>query len=303
VDAEEVKSAAGRVGLDRLQQYLDHLTRTRAYDWFEARPLTEGERRRLTWLVGKDDLGYDEQSTALTRRGVVPLRGDKLDEYLSTADLVALVNAMPFVRWYREERQRLQRDAQLLTNVAEQRESIAEAALTHAQADDVALNESYPSGAPYPPVAPYFGWPPYYGAASYYGAEWEAYWSQSQRIVDLRTAAAAERRAAAWASSKAADIRSAADRLSGVTSRDLASLGTAFELFICREFSHDLSPVDSVAILFLKWVDEESICCASPKCSRPFLLTSARRRRPQEYCLPACRMAACRAREESIQFA
>jgi hypothetical protein len=287
VDADEVKSAASRVGLDLLQQYLDHLTRTRAYGWFEARPLTEGERRRLTWLVGKEDLSHFEQSiTNLTRRRIMPLRGDKLDEYLTTADLMALVKAMTFVRWYRDERRRLQRDAQLLSSQAEQRKSIAGAALKHAQANyATALKNTPSSEQPHNKTA------------------WDAHWSRLQRIVDLRTAAATERRAAVWASSKATSIRSAADRLSGVTSHDLASLGTAFQWFICREFSNDLSPVDSVAMLFLKWVDDESICCASPKCSRRFLLTSARRRRPQAYCLPACRMAACRAREESIQFA
>ena len=87
VGADEVKSAARRVGLDRLQQYLDHLTGTRAYDWFEARTLTGAERSRLAWLVGEENLyRYEQITTELTHRKAVPLRGDKLDEYLSTAD-------------------------------------------------------------------------------------------------------------------------------------------------------------------------------------------------------------------------
>lgn len=286
VGADEVKSAARRVGLDRLQQYLDHLTETRAYDWFEARPLTRAEKSRLAWLVGEENLDrYEQFTTELTHRKAMPLRGDNLDEYPTTAERMALVNAMPFVRWYHEERRRLRRDAQLLANRAKQRESIAAATLKHAQTAYVAWKNYISNGAL---------------------PDWQedrARWSQYYRIEDLRTAAAAERRAAKWASNKAASIRSAADRLGGVKSHDLAVLSIALDAFICREFSSVLSSVDSVTMLFLTWVDAESISCAGPKCSQRFLHTSAHRRRPQEYCSSACKMAAYRTREESVQVA
>jgi len=173
------------------------------------------------------------------------IRGDNLDEYPTTAERMALINAMPFVRWYHEERRRLRRDAQLLANRAKQRESIAAATLKHAQTAYVAW-KTYTSNGTLP--------------------DWQedrARWSQYYRIEDLRTAAAAERRAAKWASNKAASIRSAADRLGGVKSHDLAVLSIALDAFICREFSSVLSSVDSVAMLFLTWVDAESISCAA----------------------------------------
>ncbi len=286
VRADEVKSAARRVGLDRLQQYLDHLAGTRAYDWFEARLLTAAERFRLAELVGEENLDQHEQfTTGLRHWTVAPLTGYKLHEYLLTTDLVALVKAKPFVQWYTEERQRLQRDAQLLADRARQRESIAAAARQHAEAAYVAA-ANYTSN----------------GKLSR-RHEADLRWSRRWDAEQLLAHAEAERRAAKWTSGKAMSIQSAAGRLGGVKSRDLALVGTALESFICREFSNVLCSVDSVAMLFLSWVDAESICCASPKCSERFLHMSTRKRRLQEYCSPACKTAAYRAREKSAQAA
>ena len=52
----EVKRTARLIGLDRLQQYLDDLTGTRAYGWFEARALTAAEQHQLGDLVGWEHL-------------------------------------------------------------------------------------------------------------------------------------------------------------------------------------------------------------------------------------------------------
>jgi hypothetical protein len=130
---DEVKRAARRIGLDCLQQYLDHLTGTRVYSWFEARKLTEDNRRQLTELLGQEDLDrYEQSAIELVCRKSEPLRGAIVEEHLSAKDLTALVDANPFVRWYREERLRLQRDARLLAIHAKQQESIAQAALVRA---------------------------------------------------------------------------------------------------------------------------------------------------------------------------
>ena len=162
---------------------------------------------------------------------------DKLDEYLSTADLVALVKATPFVLWYNEERRRLRRDAQLLANWAKLWGITAAATLKRAQAAYVAW-QNYTSSRELP--------------------DWQEAQLNRARyspVQMLYSAASDGRQAAKRASSKAASTLSAADRLSSVESRDLALLGAAFESFICQEFTPDLSSVDSVAMPFLTWVD------------------------------------------------
>ncbi len=287
VRAGEVKRTARLVGLHLLQQYLDHLTGTRAYDWYEARMSTVDEQRQLTPLVGEENLDHYEQlTTELVRRKMEPLRGASLDEYLSTKDLVALVSAKPFVCWYSEERQRLQRDAHLLAIQAKQWERIAEVALKRAQAAFVAA-ENYTSNGKLP--------------------DWqqEAQQRRARHYATNKLYSDAEkaRRTARAYSMKATPRRSAADRLGGIKARDLVLLGTALEPFIRREFTYVLSSIDSVAMLFMAWVDAESISCANPKCSQRFLRTSARRRRPQEYCSPACKMVAYRVREGTAQVA
>jgi hypothetical protein len=286
VRADEVKRAARRIGLDCLQRYLDHLTRTRAYGWFEVRTLTAAERTRLAELVGEKNRDqYEKFTTELMHWKVAPLTGDELAEYLSKSDLVALVKAMPFVRWYTGERRRLRRDAQLVANRTKQRESIAAVVLKRAQAAYVEA-ENYTSDGQLP--------------------DWQEDQRRRSRFAaadQIFSDAGAERRDAKRTSREAARIRSAADRLDGARPCDLALLGAALESFVCREFSNVLASVDSVAMVFFTWVDAETISCASPRCSERFLPTSTRRRRPQEYCSPACKMAACRAREESAQAA
>jgi len=129
VGADEVKRTARLIGLDRLQQYIDHLTGMRAYSWFETRMLTAAERNQLAAVVGEENLDLIRLPTELAQMKVEPPRGYSIDEHLSFKDLVALVSAKPFVRWYNEERRRLQRDAQLLADQARLREGIAEIAL------------------------------------------------------------------------------------------------------------------------------------------------------------------------------
>ena len=215
-----------------------------------------------------------------------PSRGYSIDEHLSTKDLVALVNAKPFVRWYNEERQRLQRDVQLLAGQARLRKGIAEIALKRAQAAFVdAENYTSPRHVP----------------------DWQK--AQERRARHFAatepffTRAAAARRAANWASYKEAKARAATARLGEVKSRDLVLLGTALESFICQEFTRVLASIDSVAMLFMAWVDAKSISCANPKCSQEFLQTNVRRRRSQQYCSHACKTAAYRTREGSAQLA
>lgn len=285
VRAGEIKRTARLIGLDRLQQYLDDLTGTRAYGWFEARVLTADEQSQLAALVGEENLDHGQFPTGLAYRKVEPPRDYNIDEHLSTKDLVALISAKPIVRWYNEERQRLRRDAHLLADQAKQREGIAEAALKRAQAAFVAA-ENYTSNEQVP--------------------DWQR---GQQRLArhfatnEIFARADAARRAAKWASRKAAEAQVAADRLGEVKSRDLVLLGAALESFICREFTYVLASIDSVAMLFMAWVDAESISCANPKCSQQFLQTNARRRRPQQYCSPACKTVAYRTREGSAQLA
>jgi hypothetical protein len=281
VRADEVKRTAKLTGLDRLQQYLDHLTATRAYGWYESRTPTADELRQPAANADEENLGhYEQPTTELVYRKVEPLRGSSIDEYLSTKNLVTLVRAMPFVRWYSEERQRLQHDVHLLAIQAKQWKRIAEAAQKRAQAA-------------------------YKAAESYTSDEELSDWQKAQlrrarhnANAALYSHAAVARRNAIAYSIKAARTRSDADRLGKVKSRDLILLGAALESFICREFTHVLASIDSVAMLFVAWIDAESISCANPKCSQHFLHTSARRRRPQEYCSPACKMVAYRARED-----
>jgi hypothetical protein len=289
VRAGEVKRTARLIGLDRLQQYIDHLTGMRAYSWFETRMLTAAEWDQLAAIVGEENLDLRRLPTELAQMKVEPPRGYSIDEHLSSKDLVALVSAKPFVRWYNEERRRLQRDAQLLADQARLREGIAEIALKRAQ-DAYIAAEKYTSNKRVP---------------DRWGMQEEARERLARHFAteQLFSRAAASRRAARWASYKAAQARSAADRLGEVKSRDLVLLGAALESFICREFTCVLASIDSVAMLFTAWVDAKSISCANPKCSQEFLQTNVRRRRSQQYCSPACKTAAYRTREGSAQLA
>ena len=77
VRVSKVKRTARLIGLDRLQQYLDDLTGTRAYGWFEARKLTTAERHQLDTLVGWEnlDLGAatsDLNSDSIQEGGAIP---------------------------------------------------------------------------------------------------------------------------------------------------------------------------------------------------------------------------------------
>jgi hypothetical protein len=286
VRADDVERAARLVGLSCLQRYLDDLTGTRTYRRFEAVTPTADARSRLAALVGEENLDqYEQFLFELAYAKVEPRRGYRIDECLSTKDLVALVRAKPFVEWYRQEWIRLAGDALLLANQAKLQQFIAEAALQRAQAAFVAA-QNHASNGQLP------DW-----------QELQIRFARHDAAAELFSRATAERKAAKWASNKAALIQSAADRLDDVRSRDLAILGAALESFICREFTYDLSSVDSVAMLLFAWVKAESISCANPKCSQRFVHTSARRRRPQEYCSPACKTAAYRTREESAQVA
>jgi hypothetical protein len=263
-----------------------HVSGTRAYSWFEARVLTAAERDQLAAFVGEENLDLRPLPTGLAQMKVEPPRGYSIDEHLSSKDLDALVSAKPFVRWYNEERRRLQCDAHLLADQARLREGIAEIALKRAQ-DAYIAAENYTSNGQVP--------------------DWQQ--EARERLArhfannELFSRAAASRRAARWASHKAAKTRSAADRLGEVKPRDLVLLGAALESFICREFTCVLASIDSVAMLFMAWVDVESISCANPKCSQRFLQTNARRRRPQQYCSPACKTVAYRSREGSARVA
>jgi hypothetical protein len=96
VRAGQIKRTARLIGLDRLQQYLDDLTGTRAYGWFEAQVLTVDEQRQLAALVGEENPDHGRFPTGLAYRKVEPPRGYPIDEHLSTKDLVALISAKPF---------------------------------------------------------------------------------------------------------------------------------------------------------------------------------------------------------------
>jgi hypothetical protein len=285
VRADEVKRTAKLVDLHLLQQYLDHLTATRAYGWYETRMPTADELSQPAASAGEENPDHYKLTTEVVYRKVEPLRGSGIDNYLSTKNLVELVSAKPFVRWYSEERQRLLRDVHLLAIQAKQWERIAEAAQQRAQAAFVATEN-------YTAVDLHETW-----------QRAQLRWAQHRANEVLYSRAAAARRNAKAYSIKAVRARSAADRLGAVKSRDLTLLGAALESFICREFTHVLASVDSVAMLFMAWVDAESISCANPKCSQRFLQTNARRRRPQQYCSPACKTVAYRTREGSAKVA
>jgi hypothetical protein len=87
VRADEVKRTARLIGLDRLQQYLDHLTGTRAYSWFETRVLTAAERNHLGTLVSWENLDLATPPPGLAQMKVEPPRGYSVDEHLSSKDL------------------------------------------------------------------------------------------------------------------------------------------------------------------------------------------------------------------------
>ncbi len=285
VRVDEIKRTAELVDLHLLQQYLDHLTATRAYGWYETRMPAADELSQPAASAGEKNPDHYEPTTEVVYRKVEPLRGSSIDDYLSTKNLVELVNAKPFVCWYSEERQRLLRDVHLLAIEAKRWERIADAAQQRAQAAYVAAENYRPSGD-------LDDW-----------QEAQQRWARHHANQVLFARAAAARRNAKAYSIKAAKTRSAADRLGRVKTRDLTLLGAALESFICREFTHVLASVDSVAMLFMAWVDAESISCANPKCSQRFLQTNARRRRPQQYCSPACKTVAYRTREASVKVA
>jgi hypothetical protein len=88
VRAGEIKRTARLIGLDRLQQYLDDLTGTRAYSWFEARVLTADEQSQLAALVGEENPDRGQFPTGLAYRKMEPPRDYNIDEHLSTKDLV-----------------------------------------------------------------------------------------------------------------------------------------------------------------------------------------------------------------------
>lgn len=286
VRADQIKRAARIVGPARLQEYVDHLTDTRTYGWYEVRALAADERRQLAEFVGQENLDQGGQFDAEPVYKVIDgLKGDRLVEHLSVIDLAHRVSATPFVRWYRQEWQRLQRDAQLLANHAGQWKRVADAAVRASQAAFIAVENDTGNG---------------------WQNDWEsaqARMAGHQTNAPLAWRAAAARRSARSAGEKLTRIQLAVDRLRMVSPRDLVALGAALELFVRREFSDDLSAVDSVAMLFSVWIDEESTTCANARCSQRFLQTGGRRRRPQEYCSPACRMSACRARQGTLHAA
>jgi hypothetical protein len=284
--ADDVARTARRVGLDLLQEYVDELTGTREYGWFETRTATADERRQLAELIGEENLGDEAHPlTELTYRQVNARAGEDLIAHLAAINLPVLVRTTPFARWYRNQLLRLQRDADLLGDRARQLDHVARAGIRRAQAAYVAAEAD---------------------VGNEELSDWQRAMLRSarERTYGLLYSRANDRRGTArWASREAAKMRSTAELLSKVKSKELAALGAALEAFVCYEFSSDLSAVDSVHMLFMAWVDQESTPCASTNCSQRFISTGERRRRPQAYCSAACRTAAYRVRERSAHAA
>jgi hypothetical protein len=84
VRADEVKRTAELVDLHLLQQYLDHLTATRAYGWYETRMPTADELSQPAASAGEESPDHYEPTTEVVYRKVEPLRGSSIDDYLST---------------------------------------------------------------------------------------------------------------------------------------------------------------------------------------------------------------------------